>query len=172
MIRVLEELLRVVVYGGGGALFGYSFCLWINDQHRLASAILNESEKDMPTRRRFLSAATLQSAVVILVMIALLLTGITWLSAERENAEQDQRDCVTLAQVSETLQGRTQNYREAAVAERRLWEDIRSILVGLNPDAASESPAVRSIDEYLDEQARYLRHLRNNPYPHDIPEDC
>lgn len=171
MIRVLEELLRVVVYGGGGALFGYSFCLWINDQHRLASAILNESEKDMPTRRRFLSTTTLQSGVVVLVMIALLLTGIVWIKNGRENAAQDKRDCELLAEVSQTLRGRTANYTEQAVAERRLWEDIRKILARLS-ESGDESPAIRSIDVYLKAHDAYLKHLRDNPYPRDIPEDC
>lgn len=166
MIRVLEELLRIVAYGGGGALFGYSFCLWINDQHRLTSAILNESEKDMPTRRRFLTAATLQSGVVILVMIALLLTGIVWISSGKENAEQDRRDCELLAEVAQTLQGRTANYTEQAVAERRLWEDIRKMI------GDPSSPAVQSIDVYLKAHDAYLNHLQNNPYPREVPEDC
>lgn len=168
MIRVMEELLRIVVYGSGGALFGYALCLWINDQHALTSAILHESEKDMPNdRSRFVSAATLQSGVVILVMVALLLTGITWLSAERANREQDRRDCLRMSQITETLQGRTANYREAAVAERKLWLDIRHLLSDQSPNAAS-----RSIDAYLAEQGRYLRHLKNNPYPRGVPEDC
>lgn len=170
MIRVVEELLRIVAYGGFGAVFGFALCSWVNDQHRLTTSILNESEKDMPTRRPFLSAASLQSFVVILVMVALLLTGLVWISTGRENAAQDERDCKTVAKIAETLQGRTKTYAEQAIAERRLWQDIRDILaVGEGP--ASDA-AVRSVDEYLQAQGRYVDHLANNPYPQDVPEDC
>lgn len=168
MIRLLEELLRITVYGAGGYLAGYTACLWINDQHRLTTAILGASERDMPaSQRRLLTAATLQSAVVILVMVALLLTGITWLHTERDNAAQDRRDCLTMAQITSTLQGRTANYRQQALAEQRLWKNIRRLL-GDDPNGA----ASRSIDEYLRAQQRYLLHLANNPYPRGLPEDC
>lgn len=168
MIRVLEELARIIAYGGGGGVLGYAICSWVNDQHRLTTSILGEAEYDMPTRRRFLSPNALQGLVAILVMMALLLTGLAWLRADQLKAEQDRRDCETLAEVAKTLQGRTANYREAAKAERQLWRDLYREL----KESGATGPVMGSVKNYLDAQELYLEHLRSNPYPRDAEEDC
>lgn len=170
MIRALEELIRVLAYGGIGSLTGFWAGLLVNDRHRLATAILDEAERDMPTRRRFLTSETLRVVAVLSVMVAMLLTGLVWLQTGHANAEQDRRDCVTLREISDVLKGRTRNYREAAVAERRLWHDLSRTMVNLG--APQGGPILKSIDAYLDQQQQYLEHLRSNPYPHDAREDC
>lgn len=98
MFTVCAELARVLAYGGVGALGGFLAGLWVNDRHRLVTTILNEADKDMPpTRPRRLRADTLQTVTVVAVMVAMLLTGLTWMQTERVNAEQDRRDCETLS---------------------------------------------------------------------------
>lgn len=168
--RVLEELVRIVAYGGGGILLGFVVGLWANDRHTLVTTVLGESERDMPTRRPFLSPARVQTLVVILVMIALLLTGLSWLRVEQENQEQDERDCRTLASLATTLRERTAVYREAAQPERDLWTDLRRTLIASGVRANSD--LVRSIDVYLAQQASYIRHLKRNPYPRNVLEEC
>lgn len=162
MTRALEELVRVIAYGGIGMWAGFIGGFLASDRHRLVTTILSESERDVPGRRRFLRGQALQSATVILVMLAMLLTGLTWMRSARSQHEQEQRDCRALAEVSRTLRERTAVYKEQALPERRLWLDLRHQLVA---NGVKESaPTVQSIDRFLAAQHAYLIHLRNNPY--------
>lgn len=169
MIRVIEELIRVIAYGGGGALIGYLTASRVNDQHRLVMSVLNESEKDLPTRRRLLSGQTLQTIAVLAIMLALLLTGLVWLQTDRQNAMQDKQDCLRAAETSRTLQERTRNYLLNANAEMDWLTRIRGVLVTAS---SPDSPLVESTDEYIAAKRSYVRHLRSNPYPKQDAEDC
>lgn len=169
MIRVVEELIRVIAYGGGGALIGYLTASRVNDQHRLAMSILNESEKDVPSRRRWMTGQTLQTIAVLAIMLALLLTGLVWLQTDRQNAMQDKRDCLRQAETAQTLQGRTQNYLLKAQAELDWLKGVRGVL---SQATSPSSPLIRNTDDYIAAQEAYVRHLRSNPYPKQDAEDC
>jgi hypothetical protein len=171
MFSVLAELARVVAYGGVGTIGGFIAGVWVNDRHRLVTTILDEAERDMPSgRSRRLSGNTLQTVTVVIVMVAMLLTGLTWMQTERVNNAQDRRDCETLSQLSEILRDRTKVYREAALPERRVWLDLRRNLLDLG--AKQNDPIVLSINRYLTAQERYVEHLANNPYPTGVRKDC
>lgn len=168
--RVLEELVRIIAYGGFGVFLGYVVGLWTNDRHTLITTVLHEAERDMPTRRPFLSPARIQSIIAIFVMVALLLAGVSLLRSESEAARQNERDCRTIATISDTLRERTQVYREAARPERDLWRDLRRTLLAQGIPARSD--LVRSIDVYLTQQESYIRHLKRNPYPKNVLQEC
>lgn len=169
-ITFLEELTRVVSYGGVGALAGFTFGVWFTDRHRLTTAILNESERDVHTPPLRMSTDRLQSLVVIVVMIAMLLTGLVWIQGARSNAEQDRRDCLRAQATATALASRTLNYLESAEAERRLWNDIRRQFVRSGAD--EDSPLLTSIDRYREVQAEYIEHLRANPVPSGSESEC
>lgn len=171
MFSVLAELARVVAYGGLGTIGGFLAGVWVNDRHRLVTTILDEAERDVPTSRsRRLSGHTLQTFTVVIVMVAMLLTGLTWMQSERVNNMQDERDCQTLLDLSTILRDRTKVYREAAIPERRVWLDLRRNLLDLG--AKQNDPIVLSINRYLTAQERYVEHLANNPYPTAARKDC
>lgn len=169
--QVILELVRVVAYGGIGALGGFWAGLIVNDRHRVLTEVMSVSGQDGPTRpRRRARTDTLQVVTVVVVMVAMLLTGLTWLRSAQVEARQQRQSCEVLAEVSTTLRKRTQVYLESARDNERVWHDLRADLVKLG--AKPGAPIVVSIDRYLASQGRYLAHLKANPYPAADGKDC
>jgi len=168
---LLGELARVVAYGGIGMVFGFVVGFLVNDGHRLSRTLL-EGDDPMPTsqarRTRERRIQLLQTTTVVVVMIAMLLTGLSWMQTERTNTEQDRRECRRLSEVSLALQGRTSVYKEKAIPEQQLWRELRREIITLT--GSRTNPAVQAIEEYLKSQRLYVKHLADNPYPD--PEDC
>lgn len=181
---LLGDLIQAVAFFGGGALVGFLMGLFVNDRHRLVTTVLNEAEYDMPSRRRLLNAETARSLFVIVLMIAMLLTGLAWLQAGRENAEQDKRDCLNAADTSKTLQERSRNYLHGAkatlrnsVADLQWKRQTRAYLltIGAEPDSPlvkSTTEAIRKAEQGIAGQRDYIMHLRSNPYPSKAAKDC
>lgn len=167
---ILDELVRIVAYGAGGFLLGCLFSVWVADRHRVITEVLDEAERDVPTKRKRMSGDTLQSVIVIGLMVMMFLTAIVWLQSDQENAEQDKRECIRAAAVTQALRQRTANYLESATSEQELWRNLRAqlVLMGGKP----ESPLIRSIDRHLRDQRVYLDHLRDNPVPRGSAKDC
>lgn len=168
--QVILELVRVVAYGGVGALGGFWAGLIVSDRHRVLTEVMAVSAQDPPARRRRLRTDTLQVVTVVVVMVAMLLTGLTWLRSSQVEARQQRQSCEVLAEVSTTLRKRTLVYLEAARDNQQVWHDLRADLVKLG--AKPRAPIVTSIDRYLGSQDRYLRHLEANPYPTANGRDC
>lgn len=169
------EAIRAFSQFAGGALLGFFVSILtthINTRTRVMQAVLTEAEKQETVRRRpsWRTSDRMQTFVVILVMVALLLSGISWFTSGQKNAEERRQDCFRSAEVSRVLRDRTKNYREAARSERALWFDLRKQLRAMG--AGPNSPLIKSIDTYLDDQATYLEHLRDNPYPRESVKDC
>lgn len=165
----IDELVRIVAYGGLGWILGFIACLWVADRHQVTAELLGEAAKDVPSKRRVMSTENVQTVIVIALMVMMLVTGLLWLRADAENAAQDKRECLRSAETARVLRMRTDNYLEAAVAERALWLDVRRVFV---KSGASDNPLLKSIDDYLQENRRAVIHLRANPYPKATPGDC
>jgi len=170
----LIELVRIAAYGGIGWFAGYLAGVTVNDRHRLTVTILDEAERDDMSSstnlsRRILRADLLQTITVVVVMVAMLLTGLAWMRTGQDVHRQQEENCAALANVSTVLRNRTNVYLEQATANRRAWGELLDNLVqrGL-PD---NDPLVASIRSYLEAQSKYLRDLANNPYSKP-PEDC
>ena len=159
----------------GGALIGFFASIlttYVNARIQLMEAVLTEAEKQerKRPRSRWWSADRILPAVVIIVMVALLLAGLSWIKAGQEQADNQRRDCLRSVQVSQVLQARTNNYLESARSERQLWLDLRRQLRRMG--AGPRSSLVQSIDRHLIDQRTYLRHLRKNPYATESAKDC
>lgn len=169
------EAIRALAQFAGGALIGFLVSMlttYVNTRVRLMEAVLTEAEKQepTPTRRAWWKTDRVLPYVVVIVMVALLLSGVSWIKSGAEEAENRRRDCIRSAETARVLQDRTRNYREAAQSERELWHNLRKQLRAMG--AGPRSPLVQSIDGYLDDQQVYLQHLRENPYPRESVKDC
>ena len=165
----LLDALRPFAEFAAGTLFGLfvsTLLRYIDARIELTEAVLTEAERDDKPRRRgvraFLSGDKMIPVVTVLVMIAMLLAGISWIRSGQANAEQDRLDCQRARETATILRERTRNYTEAARAEKELWTRLYGFLDDTIPP---ESPLLVSINRYRMRQANYLEHLENNPYP-------
>lgn len=163
MTTALLELAKVIAYGGLGCLLGYLGGVRAADRHRLTTEILDEAEVDVPGKRRLLGRDAVQTVVVVAVMLAMLLTGISWMQSDQDNAEQDQRDCRQAAETAKTLRERTANYLEKARADLQWKLEIRNAMVQLG--AEPDSPFLAATRESIAKDREYVDHLKENPYP-------
>jgi hypothetical protein len=169
------EAIRAFSQFAGGARVGFVVSIvttYLNTRARLMQAVLTEAEKEQRTliREPRVKSDRAMPFVVVLVMAALLLAGVSWMKSGQQNSEERRQDCLRSAEVSRVLRDRTKNYRDAAVSERRLWLNMRRQLrtMGTGP----HSPLIENIDTYLADQATYLEHLKDNPYPRESVKDC
>lgn len=169
------EAIRAFAQFAGGAFVGFivsTLTTYINARARVLESVLTTVEQEERTRARgtWWKGDRILPWVAVLVMVALLLSGVSWIKAGQEDAEERRRDCLRAAEVSRVLQERTRNYRDQAISEQELWRNLRKQLREMG--AGPRSPLVQSIDGYLEAQRDYLSHLRENPYPRESVKDC
>lgn len=169
------ELIRALAQFAAGAIVGFVVSIlttYLNARTRVLETVLTEAERveRAKTRGTWWKADRVLPFVVVIVMVALLLSGISWIQSGQKDREERRRDCIRAVEVSRVLQDRTRNYRESAQSERELWRNLRKQLRDMG--AGPRSPLIQSIDGYLDDQRVYLEHLNQNPYPRDSVKDC
>lgn len=160
------EALRPFAEFAAGTIFGLlisTLLRYIDARIELTRSVLTEVEREeKPRRTGFLQGDKMIPVVTVLVMVAMLLAGLSWIRSGQENADQDKRDCQRARMTAQVLRERTKNYTEAARAEKRLWSNLYGFLDNSIPP---DSPLLVSINRYRERQADYLEHLESNPYP-------
>jgi hypothetical protein len=163
----LIDGIQAIAFFGAGTVFGLliaTILAYLEARADLARAVTTTTDAEVTGKRkrfRLLSGDKLMPFVTLLVMVAMLLAGLTWIKAGMDNAVQDRRDCREAQDTSQVLRSRTRIYIEAATAEKRLWTDLHDFIARVD----QASPLLKSIDRYRERQADYLEHLQNNPYP-------
>lgn len=171
----LLELTRIVGYGGIGILIGYLLGVRERDRHYLAHH--PEAARAMKSKTHRPSGRTVQTLVVVFVMVALLLTGLTSIQSNRDRAEDARQDraasdqrCDDLRKVVAALEARSKVNSDTTDLNDDLWRGIRHIF--LDFPGGNESPLLTQIDEYLDQRREQKAELADNPITTDILTGC
>jgi uncharacterized protein YneF (UPF0154 family) len=166
----ITSLVSAIAYGGIGLFIGFLVGVTVADRHQIQVAILEGDPDQMPEPRGLLRGPDrLQRLIVILVMVALLLAGLGWLQASKQEKKRQQDNCELLRDMTQVLRDRSLANEDQASYNRQVWTDLRRIIVkgGQSP----KSPVIVSIDKYLASQREYARKVNATPYPQP-PEGC
>lgn len=183
------EAIQAFAQFAGGALVGFvisTLTTYYNARTRVMESVLTEAEhNDIAAHRRYRARSDkVLPFVVVVVMIAMLLAGVSWIKSGQDDAENRRNDCIRAAGVAETLRDRTRNYLKGATAELKddradlRWKrDIARTLIQLGAgtnDALVKSTnrAISAQERSIEREADYIEHLENNPVPKASTEDC
>lgn len=165
----VDEFARILAFGGLGYLVGFLVGRRAQDDHRLRASILGETETPMKMPVR---AGTLQRVTILMVMVALLASGVTSIAQARRNAEQDARQCEAVRELVDRITVRTDALGRADATGDDLWRGIRRVLVR-QFDHGPQHPLVDKIDTYLIRRQNYKAQAQANPYTSsDLLEGC
>lgn len=166
----LIDLAQTLGLFAGGVILGVLLTTYVTARVRLMDSIATEVERVEPTKRKWLTTDRASTVMILGMMLALLLAGVSMILNNQSLAEQARQDCLRAAETTRALADRSAVYREGAAADLAWKRQVRAELLRMG--AKPDSGLIRSTDEAIRKGADYLEHLHENPLPQESVKEC
>lgn len=161
---LFNEIPRIVLYGGAGLLAGHHltrYGMWKRSRE-------GDSMFEKPIYWK--DSRVWRSIGFSLAIVAILLTGVTAIKNDRDDNAREKELCTVVNDLLGALDARSKPARAANLANIKLWEEQREVLIGLG--AEPTDPIIVNIDRFLEKANTQLDAQTDTSYPEGVKDIC